>query len=114
MEVVKLSTNTPQVFEKVARYKRVFVDELSRYFEIKDYGRGVKKITYMEFLLPANLKGDATRKEMVYDEEKKAITCIVLPEYKNVVKININKFGLYIAEYYLSISAQFVELRIKN
>jgi len=114
MEIVKLSVNTPGVFEKVERYKAFFVDELPNYFEMKDYGEGVKKITYIEFLLPDDLKDDASMKHSIYDEEKKSISCTIEPQYQQAVRININKFGLFIAEYYLRESAQLTQLRIRK
>jgi hypothetical protein len=113
MMVVKHSVNSPRLYEKIERYDPILIEGLTKYFQMKNYGEGVKEISYVEILVPDELGEDDSPK-IVFSQEKKIISCIIQPEYKRVVRININKYGLLIAECYLRISAQFSELKVKD
>ena len=113
MIVKKTSINTPSIFDKIERYNMILVDDLSKFFQTKDYGEGVKEINYVEVLVPGEI-GDESPPKIVYDQQKKTISCVIQPEYKKAVRVNIKRYGLFIAECYIDMSTQFSELNIKG
>lgn len=114
MKVSRLSVNSPRVFEKYESLDLVFGERFPLYFKEKNYGQAVEEIQYLEILVPDEMPEDPTLKKIVYEKEKKTITCVIQPLYKKVVKISLKKYGNFIANCYLDATETFSLLNVSD
>ena len=88
----------------------VFSIAIGKHFLERSYGEQVKEILYREFCL----KEGYNDKLLYYGLRRKIIDCAIVLDYEEVLKMDNDEYGRYLAGLYLERSSQFIDLKIKD
>ncbi len=91
----------------------LFHDQISKFFENKDFGEGVKEIMYFQRCLAKEHHHPITA-IYTYSKTIKKIQCVVELHYESALEMEIPEFRNYVVERYLSETAKFSGYKIKD